>query len=170
MNGNILRLDNLTCELLIHIFVECCYGETPHNFEIELGQNRYFIENILNKIKAERDRPEAVLSFTHSELTISYSVIDYILKTIDEFEFDSRIGASKEDVRNLLKKLKTWSPDKNVQIEKIEIKNSATPLLDRWIFCPECQHSWEENIKYRVTACPNCKSILLNPICDLITM
>lgn len=163
-NDILLRLDEYTFEILRSIFVEACYGLPNHNFEKTIKMSKKEVETILEKFKAEMNRPESVIRLSQSEQDAACLVIDYVLFEIDDFELFTRLGASRPEILNLKSKLKSWCVDYDLRLEACAIKSQATLLQDHWIFCTECTESWEDNPKYRIIACPACKSILKNPL------
>lgn len=89
---------------MMNILNEVCNGIQIYDLEKKLGFNRTSIKDLMNKIavfKIYKDEPEEKISFVLNDFEINVIKICFkeVLKEIEEWEFQTRIGVTIEEAK-----------------------------------------------------------------------
>jgi hypothetical protein len=112
---NILPLFSLPSQLprgtyattpLLNILNEACYGIKIKNFENSIQAKKQKVIDLLDRISTEEGKSEVVLCLDDHESTILENSFEEVFRQIDELEFQTRIGISRQKAQEIKEKLK----------------------------------------------------------------
>lgn len=83
---------------LLNILNEICYGISIHDFENSIGTKQEVVEALMSKISLESSTKEIVLRLSEFEINVLKRVFEKVCSEIDDWEFPTRIGISKQEV------------------------------------------------------------------------
>lgn len=154
------RFDEPTYNLLRGIYVEACFGIKHNDASIKRAKS----ENLFHKLDQEINRVEAVIDLDKEESNLLNKAIQSVLCELDEWELQVRLGAGIQTIQDLQKSISSKAFSHQRLDKLIQDAKPAALLLENWIMCQECQNTWQEQKKYRLTRCTTCQTIQLNPI------
>lgn len=86
---------------IINILGEVCWGFRVEDFEDAFGVKAEIVEELLDRlIKCEKSG-EFEVFLEKSEIKIIKKALDEVEKEIEEWEFETRIGTSLEEVKKI---------------------------------------------------------------------
>ena len=86
---------------LLNILNEVCYGVFIEDFEFIIGTNKKNVIDLMVLIEKEENNEECLIYLNGLQLMIIDKSFDEIFKQIEEWEFQSRIGISREDAKKI---------------------------------------------------------------------
>jgi hypothetical protein len=92
MNIKKIKLDSNDFWPLINILNEVCHGIKISNFEKTIGVSKQTVIDFMNKISQKDGKEPLELIINSSEHTILKNSFDEVLRQIDDWEFQTRIG------------------------------------------------------------------------------
>lgn len=104
----------------------------------------------------------ADISLSNDELLTIYNSLNEVCNGMHIYEFETRIGVSKEEAYNLMKIIRKLieNMDQLVPGEALKI---ATELEDKLLLCPNCADFWESTSMDSIVTCPHCNKACFNP-------
>ena len=86
---------------IINILGEICWGFQVDNFEKKIGAKKAIVENLLEKLLNEEKAGVVEIYLDNSEVSIIRKAFNEVEKEIEEWEFQTRIGAPLNKVKEL---------------------------------------------------------------------
>lgn len=86
---------------IINLLGEVCWGFHVDNFEKKIGVKKTIAEGLLNRLLEDEKSGILEAQVSGSELRIIRNALSEVEKEIEEWEFETRIGATLEEVKNL---------------------------------------------------------------------
>jgi hypothetical protein len=88
---------------LLNILNEVCHGIRIGNFEEIIGVKKEDVVNLMDKISKEENKEVSILILNDLELNALKRSFREVFNQIDEWEFQTRIGISRQEA-NIIKK------------------------------------------------------------------
>ena len=104
MNTKIIKLSSNEIWPLLNILNEVCHGIHIENFEKIIGAKKENAVILMDRISNE-EKVETILILNKSELDILKNSSLEVFKQIDEWEFQTRIGISRNEVIKIIEKI-----------------------------------------------------------------
>ena len=129
-----------------------------------IGEQKDKVLALWEKLAEEEEKQEAILILTDHELEVLNKSIDEVIRQIEEWEFQTRLGVSISEMKAIKDKLNKAVEFKDAQLFEPdpEIKEVAVDLGDHWLMCPLCNETWENHLEYASICCPQCHHRLYN--------
>jgi hypothetical protein len=86
---------------IINLLGEVCWGFKVDNFENTIGAKQEIVESLLERLLKEEKLGIIETFLNESELAIIRRALHAVEKEIEEWEFQTRIGVSLEEVKAL---------------------------------------------------------------------
>ncbi len=104
LNEQVIKLTWDELWPLLNVVGEICYG-LDVDFETVIGVKSEAVIDLMKKISKEKKIPEVILILSDSELDILKRSIDEVIRQIEEWEFQTRVGVSINEVMGIKKKI-----------------------------------------------------------------
>jgi len=86
---------------IINILGEVCWGFKVENFEKKFGVKIEIVEKLLERLIREEKEGKSHVCLSISEIEIIKKALIEVKKAIEEWEFETRIGASLNEVKKI---------------------------------------------------------------------
>ena len=104
MNMKIIKLSSNEVWPLLNILNEVCHGILIDNFEKIIGAKKEDVVVLMDRI-ANEEKEETILNLNKLELDILKKSFLEVFKQIDEWEFQTRIGISRNEAIKIKEKI-----------------------------------------------------------------
>jgi len=98
---NTFKLSNDELWSLLNVLNEACNGLNIVDFEHVIGVKKQIVIEFIDKLTKEEDNAEAVLLLNATESEFLKNIFKEVFKQIDEWEFQTRIGVSKQEINKI---------------------------------------------------------------------
>ncbi len=105
MENKVIELNENEFLSTLNILNEVCHGINVSNFEKSIGEKKEVVVAFMDKISNEEGKDNIILNLNNSELSVLKNSINEVFKQIDEWEFETRIGISIQEMKTILEKL-----------------------------------------------------------------
>ena len=97
MTHNNFALNSDERILLINTLNEVCNGFRIDNFEKKIGAHKERVARLLARISDADEQGDGKCEFSESDLEIINNSFNEVIKEIEEWEFQTRIGISRKE-------------------------------------------------------------------------
>lgn len=101
MQGTKYKINLLKDRPVINLLGEICWGIQITSFEEKVGARKEVAEALLNRLINEEKNGNVDVFVTFSEMEIIRKSLEIVGKEIEEWEFQTRIGVTLEEVKNI---------------------------------------------------------------------
>ncbi|MGE0669376.1 MAG: hypothetical protein AB7H48_00380 [Parachlamydiales bacterium] len=88
-----------------NILNEVCHGFYVHNFENNIGAKKPIVVDLMDKISEKENEDEIILFLNDIELNLLKKSFEEVLRQIEEWEFQTRIGVTIQEAKDIMKKI-----------------------------------------------------------------
>ncbi len=86
---------------IINILGEICWGFHVNDFEKKIGVKKNVVENLLNRFLQVEKSEITETQISDAEFQIIKNALSEVENEIEEWEFETRIGVTLEEVKSL---------------------------------------------------------------------
>jgi hypothetical protein len=101
MMGKIYKINLKNDRPIINVLGEICWGLSLNDFEKKIGVTEEVAEALLKRLLQEEKLEIIETLITDSELKIIKRALIVVEKEIEEWEFETRLGATLEEVKDI---------------------------------------------------------------------
>jgi len=101
MNKKNIKLTSNEIWPLINILNELCYGISVNDFQENIGATKESVIQLMNKISQHESKTKISIDLSAFEICILKHVFEEVFKQIEDWEFQTRIGISKEEAQKI---------------------------------------------------------------------
>lgn len=96
-----IRLKNNEVWPLLNVINEVCHGIRVSDFEKSIGAKKQKVVDFMDNLSSEVEKSEVVLVVNNLEMNFINNSFEEVLKQIDEWEFQTRIGVSTKEAKKI---------------------------------------------------------------------
>ncbi len=90
---------------LLNIINEVCHGINVRNFKETIGDERKTVVDFLDKISNKDQNNEIIICVSDFEQQFLKKSFERVLREIEEWEFQTRIGVDRSEARAIMEKI-----------------------------------------------------------------
>jgi len=105
MNTRTIKLSPNEVLPLLNILNEVCHGFYVHNFEKNIGAKKQIVVALMDKISEKENEDEIILFLNDIELNLLKKSFEEVLRQIEEWEFQTRIGVTIQEAKDIMNKI-----------------------------------------------------------------
>lgn len=104
MSKKIVKLIQEENWTLVNILNEVLHGLRVNNFEQKIGDTKENALQLMEKLKSEKNNASFELEYPEQEILIFRNSFKEVLRQIEEWEFQTRIGITIPEVQAIISK------------------------------------------------------------------